>query len=92
VPLTTAGATAERVRAGVLGETAVLALIGLSIGLPLSWLATRAIRGLLYDVGVSDPVTYAVVPAMLAGVAALAGFLPARRATRIDPAIALRSC
>jgi len=85
------GATAERVRTGVLGETGALVLMGLVVGLPLSWAATRAIRGLLYDVGASDPLTYALVLAILAGVAAFAGFLPARRATRIDPVIALRS-
>ena len=84
------GATPERLRAGVFGETGVLVLVGVAVGLPVSWLATRAIRGLLFDVGSSDPVTYAGVVAVLAAVAVLAGYVPARRATRIDPAIALR--
>ena len=85
------GATAERVRTGILRETGALVVMGLVVGLPLSWLATRAIRGLLYEVGPSDPVTYALVLATLAAVAAFAGLVPARRATRIDPAIALRA-
>jgi ABC-type antimicrobial peptide transport system permease subunit len=68
----------------------VLVLLGVAVGLPASWLATRAIRGLLFDVGSSDPVTYAGVLVVLAVVAVLAGYVPARRATRIDPAIALR--
>ncbi len=85
------GATSRRVRAGVLGDTGVLALAGLGVGLPLAWATTRALGALLYGVDTSDPVTYAVVLAALAGVSALAGFLPARRATLIDPAVALRS-
>jgi len=84
------GATPERLRTRIFGETSVLVLLGVAVGLPASWLATRAIRGLLFDVGSSDPVTYAGVLVVLAVVAVLAGYVPARRATRIDPAIALR--
>jgi ABC-type lipoprotein release transport system permease subunit len=53
-------------------------------------MAARAIRGLLFDVGASDPVTFAAVVLVLTVVAAPAGHVPARRATRVDPAIALR--
>ena len=84
------GATAEMLRASILGQTGVLVVIGVVVGLPVSWLAARAIRGLLFDVGVSDPATFAAVLAVLGGVAALAGYVPARRATKVDPAIALR--
>ena len=53
--------------------------------------AGRLIRGQLYDVGAADPLTFAAVPLVLAAVALLACYIPARRAARIDPALALRS-
>ncbi|MGQ0648949.1 MAG: FtsX-like permease family protein [Gemmatimonadaceae bacterium] len=83
------GATPQALRGRILGETGVLVLVGLGIGLPMSWIAARGIRGLLFDVGASDPVTFVAVLGVLAAVAGLAGYLPARRATRVDPAIAL---
>lgn len=85
------GATAGGVRRGILRETGWLVLVGLAVGLPTSWMVAQAIRGFLYDVGASDPSTYLLVFVILAAVAALAGYLPARRATRIDPAVALRA-
>lgn len=84
------GATAHGIASNILGETGRLAMAGVAIGLPLAWAATRAIRGLLYGVAPSDPVTFAAALAVLAGVVALAGYLPARRATRVDPGIALK--
>jgi predicted lysophospholipase L1 biosynthesis ABC-type transport system permease subunit len=84
------GATPGGVRARILEETGVLVALGIAIGLPMSWMAGRAIRGLLFNVGSSDPLTFAAVLFVLASVASLAGYLPARRATRVDPAIALR--
>ena len=84
------GATPGRVRASVLGQTGGLVAIGLFVGLPASWLAARALRGLLFDVGTSDPSTFTAVLLVLGAVAMLAGYIPARRATRVDPAIALR--
>lgn len=84
------GATPGGVASRILVETGRLAVAGVAIGLPLSWAATRAIRGLLYGVVPSDPVTFAVVPLMLTAVVALAGYLPARRATRVDPGVALK--
>ncbi|HUG09551.1 MAG TPA: ABC transporter permease [Opitutaceae bacterium] len=84
------GATPGKLRAHILGQTARLALLGVAVGLPASWLAARAIRSLLFDVRASDPPTYIAVLVILVGVAALAGYVPARRATHVDPAIALR--
>lgn len=84
------GATPGKLRAHILGQTGTLALLGVAVGLPASWLAARAIRGLLFDVGASDPPTFIAVLMLLGGVAALAGYVPARRATQVDPAIALR--
>jgi predicted permease len=84
------GATADGVRRGILAETGRLAVMGLTAGLPLSWMAARAIRGLLYDVGSFDVVTFAATLVALVAVAGCGGYLPARRATRVDPAVALK--
>jgi predicted permease len=84
------GATPGKVRTAILGQTGRLVMIGVTIGLPASAIAAHAIRSLLYDVGASDPATFIGVLTSLGVVAALAGYLPARRATQVDPAIVLR--
>jgi predicted permease len=84
------GATAGNLRASILSQTARMVLLGAAIGLPASFVTARAIRGLLFDVGASDPATFSAVVVLLGLVALLAGYLPARRATQVDPAIALR--
>jgi ABC-type antimicrobial peptide transport system permease subunit len=84
------GATADGVRRGILAETGRLAMLGLAFGLPLSWMAARAIRGLLYDVSFFDAVTFGIALVVLVVVAACGGYVPARRATRVDPALALK--
>jgi putative ABC transport system permease protein len=68
-------------------------LVGTSIvvGLAGSLVVSRLITGLLYQVRPADPVTFALIALLLAGVALLACYLPARRATRVDPALTLRS-
>jgi putative ABC transport system permease protein len=74
----------------ILRETLVLAFAGLAIGVPCALAASRFIGHLLFSVSANDPVTLAAVAFVLAAVAALAGFLPARRAMRVDPMAALR--
>lgn len=85
------GAAPRSMQRRVLAQTMVLAAIGLAIGLPAALIATRAIRSLLFGVAASDPVTFAVVAAMVVAVASVAGYVPARRASRIDPVVALRA-
>ena len=75
----------------VLSQTMTLAAIGVAIGLPAAWMAAKAIQGLLFGVVSSDPVTFGSVVTLVAIVAALAGYMPARRASRIDPVLALRA-
>jgi putative ABC transport system permease protein len=75
----------------VLREGLTLASGGIVLGLVVAALATRALTGLLYGVTATDPVTFAVVPVALGGVALLASYIPARRATRVDPTTALRA-
>jgi putative ABC transport system permease protein len=85
------GAERERVRRLVLGQGLALAAAGAAAGLALAFLAGRLLRGSLYGVTAADPVTFASIPLLLLAVAALAAWLPAWRATRVDPMIALRS-
>jgi putative ABC transport system permease protein len=84
------GATAGDVLRLVLARTAVLILAGLIVGLLASLGLTRLIAGLLYGVAPLDLPTFAAVSLLLFTVASLASYLPARRATRIDPMVALR--
>jgi len=68
-----------------------LTIIGAAIGLIGAYLATRAITSVLYGVSATDPLTFVVVSVLLVGVALIACYVPSRRATRVDPLIALRS-
>jgi len=63
---------------------------GLALGLLLASVATRAIAAFLYGVGATDPVTFLGVPLVLGFVSFAASYVPARRATRVDPLVALR--
>jgi len=74
----------------VLGQSLVLTVAGVFLGLAGSLLVSRVISGLLFNVRPTDPATFAIVAAFLAAVAALASLLPAGRASRVDPMVALR--
>jgi ABC-type antimicrobial peptide transport system permease subunit len=63
---------------------------GAALGLPAAWAASRLVSSLLFGLRAEDPSTIIVATAVLMGVGALAGFLPARRAARVDPMVALR--
>jgi len=84
------GAVRSNVLGMVVGEALVLALIGAGLGLAGAWGLTRLLSGLLYSVRPTDPLTFTLVPLVLVGVSALASYIPARRATRVDPIVALR--
>jgi ABC-type antimicrobial peptide transport system permease subunit len=74
----------------VLGQGLVMTAIGLAVGLAAAVALTRTLSGLIYGVGTLDPLTFVTVPALLAIVAMLACFIPARRAASVDPITTLR--
>jgi putative ABC transport system permease protein len=84
------GASPRDILRLVLGQGIRMTLLGAAIGLVASLAVTRALSSLLFGVSATDPVTFIVVPVVLAFVAILACYLPARRAMRVDPIIALR--
>jgi predicted permease len=84
------GASRDRVLGMVVGQGMVLALVGAAAGLLGAFVATRGMRSLLFEVSASDPATYAGVALVLVAVAAVAAYLPARRAARTEPNLALR--
>jgi ABC-type antimicrobial peptide transport system permease subunit len=85
------GASASRLQAGIIAQTLGLAAAGILIGAAASRVLARALDGLLFGVTASDPLTLLGMPVVLILVAVAAGYLPARRASRIDPSIALRA-
>jgi predicted permease len=85
------GAQASQVKRMVLGQSLILSVIGVVIGLGLSFGLTRLMASLLFGVSPVDPVTFVCVAAGLTGVALLASYLPARRAAGADPMNALRA-
>jgi putative ABC transport system permease protein len=84
------GASPGSVRNLVLKQTAWLAVIGSAIGIALSAISSRFLGSLIYGVRATDPLTFAIVIALLAALALAASYIPARRAMRVDPILALR--
>ena len=85
------GASASRLQAGIIAQTLGLASVGMLVGAVASRALAGALSGLLFGVTPNDPLMLLGMPVVLALVAAIAGYIPARRASRIDPSIALRA-
>jgi putative ABC transport system permease protein len=75
----------------VMRQGARLVIVGLVIGVPAAFALASVLRGALHGVSTRDPLTFIGIPLLLASVALLASYVPARRAMRVDPAEALRS-
>lgn len=84
------GARSGQILWMVLRNTLTLLGLGLLIGIPVALGAARFVKSQLYGIGAADPLSFVIAALVLATVAAFAGFLPARRATKVDPIIALR--
>ncbi len=84
------GASSSDVLRMVLGEGMRITLIGVAIGLAAAFGLTRLITTIIYGVGATDPITFAAVAILLSAIALFACYIPARRAMRVDPMIALR--
>lgn len=84
------GAERTAIQRLVVGRALAVALVGLSVGLLAAWGLMRILGSLLYEVQPYDPATFTLVAVGLAGLAFVASYVPARRASRIDPMIAIR--
>jgi ABC-type antimicrobial peptide transport system permease subunit len=85
------GATQTRVLLDVIGKTLRLALVGIAVGVITAFAVARLIATLLFRTAPTDPLTFVGMMVLLGVVALLAGYLPARRASKIDPMVALRT-
>jgi len=85
------GAQTSNVLKLILGQGLKLAAVGVALGLLGAIAFTRLLKGLLFGISASDPLTFGLIAALLVGVALLACWIPARRATKVDPLEALRS-
>ena len=84
------GARRDHVMWLVMRETLWLTLAGIAAGIPLALWAARYVKSLLFGMSSTDPLTIAITIAIFIGVSALAGYIPARCAFRVDPIVALR--
>jgi putative ABC transport system permease protein len=84
------GAQAANVRSMILMQTIKLTALGVAIGLAGAFLVARLLSSLLFGVGTHDPLTFLGVTLLLIVVAVVAAYIPARRAMRVDPIVALR--
>ena len=84
------GATPLEILKLVLGQGLVTIAAGIAIGLAGSLVLTRTMRSLLFETSPNDPLTIGGVALLLVAIATLASYIPARRATRVDPLVALR--
>jgi putative ABC transport system permease protein len=84
------GAQVDHVRGMILGQTLKLTLLGVGIGLAGSFVVARFLASLLFGIGTYDPITFLGVALLLTAVALAASYIPARRAMRVDPIVALR--
>ena len=75
----------------IVGQALTLAIGGIVVGLAAAGLLTRLVTGLLFEVRPTDPITYTLIPMLLAATAAFAVWRPARRAATVDPVTALRA-
>jgi putative ABC transport system permease protein len=84
------GAQAADVLRMILRQGLLLILVGIAVGLAVAFALTRVLASLLYGVSATDPLTFAAISLLLVTVALLACYIPARRATKVDPMVALR--
>ena len=87
---TALGASPGNILRLVLGQGIVTALIGVAIGMVGALILTRTLQSLLFGLSTTDPLTFALVTLVLIVVALLASYVPARRAAKVDPIVALR--
>jgi putative ABC transport system permease protein len=85
------GASPRSIAAAVVGQGLAYAGGGLLGGIPLAWALTRVMRSVLFEVTARDPITAAVLPLLLVTVTAVACYIPARRAARVDPVQVIRA-
>jgi putative ABC transport system permease protein len=84
------GASQSQILRLVVGRGLLTSLIGAAVGVAAAFQLTRALSGMLYGVTATDPLVFAGVPLLLIAVSVLASYIPARKAVRIDPLVALR--
>jgi ABC-type antimicrobial peptide transport system permease subunit len=85
------GASTHDVHASIMRDTLSLAVAGMAVGVVAAMIAVPAMGGMLFGVSWSDPVSFGGALVLLLLVCTLAGFVPARRASRVDPSVALRA-